>query len=234
MGNSFGWRLADHQAQLSRNGFGVRIDLTSPSAGMLLQKEGVELGTFFAFDGSANEGVDGFVRGDDLIANYEADERSAISGDVYWRLLPAEGDSFALEFIYSIRTDLLDSRPMPCIRCQVVTEAVPALATIYNSDEGALVREMAGSRESGNYCLCSVGGETSLAVGTIPNDLAELTVVETEGGAVVSFQLRSEFLEKGVIRRMRMLLAVASGDRSEEQVRMLAQSFVDSGLPLNT
>jgi len=79
---------------------------------------GTEAVSLFSVESSnSNETlVDVYVRGDDLIAKYQSSE-DELDRELYWRVLDVDlpADSFALEMIYSLQTDLLDTQPDPRI-----------------------------------------------------------------------------------------------------------------------
>ena len=222
-------KLADRELQLTiANGsFGAGAKVTV----------GRDAASLFSVESSSTEETlaDLYVRGDDLIANYKssADE---FERELYWRIhdVDAQSESFALEMIYSLQTDLLHSQPDPCIVSTLKLQAV----SYWSAAGDPLIGELKWRKQdAANGCqliTAVLEGGTHLALAVYPTDLIKMELTQVGGETTVTCRLNADFLEKGVIRRTRMFALCSAGPVGEEDIVEMAQTFLDSKTPLTT
>lgn len=234
MENKSCWFLDRKIAYASCGAFNLQTDLSRPSEGVILTRNSQTIGSFFGANvEQADRLFDAYCRGQDLIVEYPADQRTAIAGELYWRLIERSPELLALEWIYSLRTSLLDTKPAPIARCQIKAKADQIECTsIRNPNVEALIKDPRRLKPANNFCFFAIESECSLAVGAFPNDLQNLQVQTGGEQTELAFHLKSEFLEKGVIRRHRLCMAIAAGADSHEKIQQVADNFVRSELPL--
>lgn len=195
-----------------------------------------------------------YVRGNDLIARHDS-SADAFDRELYWRILNGEKNvdgetggvtevgSFALEMIFSLQTDLLDTRPQPCI-VSTMSFGDRAKTSYWSAVGDALAGELNWQRQpNANGCQLIMGqlsGGVKVVVAVYPTDLTDMELVSSDGKddthaeVTVTCRLNADFLEKGVIRRTRMLAAFFESDATESAMLELGQQFLDSEIPLTT
>ena len=179
--------------------------------------------------------ADLYVRGDDLIANYQSSD-DQFARELYWRVLDDElpTSSFALEMIYSLQTDLLDSQPEPRIISELKTTEVCYWSAVGNALTGDLKWKKQEGADGCQLITARLSDETRIAIAVYPSDLVVMEFADIEGETTLTCRLNAEFLEKGVIRRTRMFAMFAASDMSDAEMAEVAQKFLDSELPLTT
>ncbi|MCA9235915.1 MAG: hypothetical protein KDA44_10620 [Planctomycetales bacterium] len=142
--------------------------------------------------------VDAYVRGNDLAVSYGTTMSRPFSLQIYWSALNLPPAVAAIEAVVSVQTELLQTHPGFALVSNLPTAASPrdfALA------DGAV--------------LLHVGQSWSIAELAPPTDFARGEAIENPAGGVTTrWRLEPEFLEKGVIRRVRVrtLVLPRSGD----------------------
>jgi hypothetical protein len=138
--------------------------------------------------GAAASPHDAFARGHDLVAVYAQDEPQSFQWQVYWRATTPEPQVVLIDVILSLQTPLLESFP------RVITQS--RLPT-------GEAKELPG--EGDCLVLRPTACDWSYAEMTHPKDrgILELTPYR-DGGLCIERRLGGQFLEKGVIRRLRL------------------------------
>lgn len=234
------WELIGQLASVSANLADKELQLTI-SNGSLNAGAKVTLGrdaaSLFSIESSsANESLsDLYVRGNDLIANYKssADE---FQRELYWRIhdVGAETESFALEVIYSLQTDLLHSQPDPCIVSTLRLQSVSYWSAVGDPLVGELKWQKQDAAEGCQLMISTLAGGNQLALAVYPSDLIQMELAQSDGETTVTCRLNADFLEKGVIRRTRMFAICAHSAASESDMVQIAQTFLDAKTPLTT
>ena len=197
-------------------------------------------------NGDTSESVETYCRGGDLISRYSADSKDSISREIYWRLVTGVvelSDQIAsVEMIYSLETDLLDSAPQPSLPStfsnashrwfQAHVGPDDALDSQWNECSWEDACFAAGEGDGRVACLIHFPGGNSLLQTVYPPDLRGVEINKLEQQTEIHWQLRSDFLEKGVIRRLRLLTVVGGEDSSEKDLLDAASHFYRSELPL--
>jgi hypothetical protein len=197
-------------------------------------------------NGDATESVETYCRGGDLISRYAADSKDSISREIYWRLVTDAvelSDQIAsVEMIYSLQTDLLDSAPQPSVPSTFSNASTRWFQSHQGSDDAAdpqwnecdweAACFAAGEGDGRVACVIGFPGGSSLLQTVYPPDLRGVEMNSVEQQTEIHWQLRSDFLEKGVIRRLRLLTVIGGEDASEKDLLGAASHFYRSELPL--
>ena len=196
--------------------------------------------------GPASETVETYCRGGDLISRYGADSKDPISREIYWRLVLGEDEISEkvarVEMIYSLQTDLLDSAPQPSVPSIFSNASNRWFQACEGADHDSDVKWSeccwedacfaAGEGEGRVACVIGFPEGNTLLQTVYPPDLRGVEINVTGQQTEVHWQLRSDFLEKGVIRRLRLLTVVGGEDSIEKDLLDAASHFYQSELPL--
>lgn len=230
-----------------------QVDVRRPAAGMhLLQFDsqplvGSLLGTAWCSP-SAGEGLEAplaeaYARGNDLVACYAPTHDWPYSSQIYWRLEESYAVAGALAgamLMVSVETDLLDSHPRINVSTQLAAdEALFLELDDQHADARSLDARPPGEKTLITRCGCLLlrlpDGKTSYAEMAHPSDFQELTVTgEQSKSWQVSWQLFAHFLEKGVIRRARMVGAFLPRADDVAIATACYRTMINSPLPLTT
>ncbi len=135
----------------------------------------------------------------------------------------------SVELLYSLQTLLLDSRPNPRLESRLYGESIKAFQ---------LSRDLSLQPHQGDSAPAAWlirQGDQSLLLTVMPSDALVLNVCTAEGAAngpheyLFEWDLDADFLEKGVIRRLR---AFAVTGQHEEAIIQAANDFFVSEVPL--
>ena len=234
------WQLAESDARLQVGSLHANVDLLQPANGLhQLSRQnssfaGKLLGVTVAEESAtptnlATVGIDKFVRGGDLIANYPQCESQPFTLHIYWRVATADSRLIILDAIVSLQTSLLE-----CFPKAILTTELPASeAWIVPSDGSSptkLAQQLNSSAPSGVLLRGAENGWSYLEV-THPDDLGEWRVTNSTT-AKIERELGGEFQEKGVIRRLRVRGAFIADDNDLEIATQLIKDFAASRPPL--
>lgn len=189
-----------------------------------------------------------YVRGNDLIARHQCPS-DKFDRELYWRILNDQTGfetglkSFAVEMIFSLQTDLLDTRPDPCIVSTLSFEDF-AKTSYWSAVGDALAGEMKWQPQpTANGCQLIAGqlaGGLKVVLAVFPSDLTKMEL-NCSGGTedrnaevTITCRINAGFLEKGVIRRSRLMAAFFDADTDEAMMIQLGQQFLDSETPLTS
>jgi len=234
------WELTGQLASSSSQLKGQELQLTIANGSLGSGAKvtvGRDAASLFSVESSDIEEMlsDLYVRGDDLIAKYisSADE---FERELYWRIhqFDSQTESFGLEMIYSIQTDLLDSQPDPCVVSTLKVQSVNYWTAVGDSLAGELKWQKQDSADGCQLITTKLEGGSYLAIAVYPTDLVLMELSQSNGETEVTCRLNADFLEKGVIRRTRMFAICSDTAVSEGDVVQLAQKFLDSETPLTT
>ena len=234
------WGLNDQLASAESSVGGQDLQLTinscSPASGARITVGRDAMSLFSVESSNPNERLaDLYIRGDDLIAKYQSSD-DQFDRELYWRVpdLDLPVGAFALEMIYSLQTDLLETNPNPRIISELKAREVEYWAADGDSLAGELKWKQQATADGCQMITAKLSDETRLAVAVYPNDLMVMEFAEIDGETILTCRLNAEFLEKGVIRRTRMFAMCAAGNVSDADMIKVAQEFLDSDLPLTT
>jgi len=248
------WTLKKGVAELDCSAFRLRIDTSNPElGGQVFFTQGATAAALFQVGASVSdsqEEVETYCRGSDLISRYTAGSEDPITRELYWRVVEGEDEVsdevVSVETIYSLQTDLLDSVPQPSVP-SVFAEASSRWflgrdGADADADADAVVQWnecswedacfAAGEEGSRVACVISLENGSSVLQTVYPPDLRGIEMNLADTQTEIHWQLRSDFLEKGVIRRLRLLTVLGSGDSTEKELLDAADHFYRSELPL--
>lgn len=182
-------------------------------------------------------GDDSYVRLNDLSLRYAPTKEIPTSVSVVWRLHdPLEwlsgsspqdlAQTLLLESIISFQTDLLDAAPLRNLESVFPAATLLSLPPLRPARPGEI-----DWPSSVNAHLFSNAGWLLLSA-VYPSDLRWLSVSRSGEEYHQQARLRAESLEKGVIRRLRCLLALGP-ESLRSQLETLPDQFADSKLPLS-
>jgi hypothetical protein len=234
------WQLGGDKALLNAEGLQAIVDISSPSLGLhglSLNGEpiaGQLLGVTVAEEGApptelAIAGIDGFIRGSDLVANYPQCETQPFTLHNYWRIAEVSDKLVVIDAIVSLQTTLLECYPKT-----ILTTALPAEnSLVLSTDETAeqSVSSIFESDELVGILLRGIHPEWSYVEITHPTDLGTWRI-EKNGTTRMQRELGGEFQEKGVIRRLRVRGAFVAAANDAEFARRVIKEFVASSPPL--
>ena len=188
--------------------------------------------------------TDAYVRGRDLVATYAPSNRWPYAPQLYWSVAePVESDDgvlASLSLLVSIQTNLLDSHPRIAVESRLAAEEV--LRLVVDNHDDVLVESLIGGEQTifprANVC-CLLrrlpGGQFSYAEFLPASDFRQLSVEFAPGGECrTRWELFAEFLEKGVIRRARVQLALLNRDNDVQLATACCRRLENRPLPLTT
>ena len=234
------WELAGQLASASSTLADKDLQLTIANGSLEAGAKvtvGRDAASLFSIESAGDQATlaDLYVRGADLIAKYES-STDEFERELYWRIcdVGAQSESFALEMIYSLQTDLLHSQPDPCIVSTLKLQAVTYWSAVGDPLIGELKWRKQDAADGCQLITAVLEGGTRLALAVYPTDLIKMELTQAGGETTVTCRLNADFLEKGVIRRTRMFALCSADTVSTEDVVEMAQTFLDSKTPLTT
>ena len=193
-------------------GLGQLVYRDVPTSGFV---QGIALGTTDPF--SNQELSEIYVRGGDLVVSYAETQRRPFSLQIYWRATADKRGALLLDTILSLETDLLESFPDLTAKTQLPATAAWSLSSDESNDESsgassgasnvekiALAEGRAVNLNANRVLLQPTGFDWSYAEAMHPADRSKSQLICTKGESLtMERQLGGQFLEKGVIRRLR-------------------------------
>ncbi len=234
------WLLSDSRAHLQVGSLRGQVDLNNPALGVngLAWNNGSVAGNLFGVTVAQEVaepsslsvvGLDKFVRGDDLVANYPQTESQPFSLHIYWRLTKAEPQLVILDAIVSLQTSLLE-----CFPKVMLTTNLPATEAWQVPGQGMPPSQIGGQVEtnkSAGVLLRETKRGWSYLEVTHPDDLGSWQV-DPASPIMMRRELGGEFQEKGVIRRLRVRGAFFPCENDLEITTRLIDEFAASPPPL--
>lgn len=191
----------------------ARVSASNPAGGLEnLKRGGVSLaGLLLADPAVEHAAAETYVRGLDFVGTYPPSADFPFRSQRYWSARALTGDAVALTLTLSLQTDLLDSAP----RVELVSRVLGAEAELDAEGRGVL----------------RVPDGGMIVVAPHPTDAPEC-VVDTLGEAVL-LRVAPPFLEKGVIRRVRIAaIMFPPGGGEPDAVGDAVGDWADDPLPL--
>jgi len=185
------WQFAATGARLLTSPLSGEVALDNPAAGIgrLVWRDVPFVGNVLGVSaGESSAPQDAFARGADLVAVYAQTEPQSFTWQVYWRAFVPEADVVLLDVILSLQTPLLESFPRVATHSQL-----PAGEALEVVDAGDCI------------LLRPAKGDWSYAEMTHPKDRGNWQLSSTANDQLrLDRRLGGQFLEKGVIRRLRL------------------------------
>lgn len=207
------WRLDATRAILCTPQLTAGIDLLNPCAGLgqlVFQGapiEGFALGVYVGINAalSKEDLNDVFVRGNDLVATYAETDERPFSLQVYWRATIGEQGTLLLDTILSLQTDLLESFPGLAVETQLPAADAWLLSNGESTATEITIPCDLPADRGDSLLLRPTDGAWSYAETSHPEDRGESQIERCEDGSLLlQRQLGGQFLEKGVIRSLRV------------------------------
>jgi hypothetical protein len=242
------WHLKGQSGQLDIRDLKASVDLSAPHAGLGKLHAfghatagtvlGVQLETGERLSGARL--ADAYSRGRDLVAVYEQTDVRSFRATVYWRALDLAAGlhAAAVELIVSVQTDLLDTTPQ--LRAHSRIDATAAYAGAMSEawesfSLSTLLQQPNGAAASPRCVALPLRGLDATYCEMIhPSDWRGVEVIRTEGGIELDWPLVGHFMEKGVVRRLRVRGVLLHGPPDEAQIGDLYREFAASSPPLTT
>ncbi len=217
-GGSAIWNLASSTAELRTPHLKGETDLARPWTGLHCLKyreralEGSILG-LATCEGLFGEGVDeSFVRGNDLVARYRETNDRPFSLQVYWRVKSHENGTVVVDFLLSFETQLLESFPQLRITTELPCDQIWTLPSQTGPSQTASVQTgpvqlPSDQQHEGSSCMVlrSENENWSYAEMAHPEDQDHWRFEgQNQETGIVQRTVGGTFLEKGVIRRLRL------------------------------
>jgi hypothetical protein len=234
------WQLVQSLGQLRCGALTARVDVEQPSLGLHeLSLNGAPvagqlLGVTVAEENApptelAIAGIDKFVRGGDLVANYPQCETQPFTLHNYWRIAEASDKLIVIDAIVSLQTTLLECYPKT-----ILTTELPARSAVIispsDNDERSIDAAME-SDEAVGILIRGVHPAWSYVEIAHPTDLGTWRI-EKNSTARIQRELGGEFQEKGVIRRLRVRGAFLPRKNDAQTARQIFAEFAESEPPL--
>ena len=255
------WEFVPPIARLRRAPWHAQVDVSRPQLG-LHQLRLDEFAIDGQLAGVVPSGVtawpakvvDTYVRGHDLVATYEPTADWPYAPQLYWRaerLDTGQGVVTSVSLLVSVQTNLLDTHPRIEVASSLPADEVLRVAIA--DGEAAHVEALLGGERTihPRADVCCVlrrlpGGRLSYAEFMPASDFRRLTVdlqprpsarpnhTPSGGDCHTRWELFAEFLEKGVIRRVRLQLAVLDRAGDIELAAECCRTMKRRPLPLTT
>ena len=234
------WQLQSDQAQLKVGQFSACVDLANPQIGLqqINCDESVLAGQFLGISAGKLESSqslvvdEAFTRGTDLIACFAETKAQPYSLEVYWRAFKQDR-SYVVDLLLSVETNLLESFPSLLTQTQLVAEET---CTVTSDGTAELITDFAQVspiQEAACLILRPPNSKWSYVEMPHPEDLGETTASRDEQGrTTIRRILAGSFMEKGVIRRLRIRGAVVPRKDDVQLATQLLNGLVTEAPPL--
>jgi hypothetical protein len=186
--------------------------------------------------------AEAYVRGNDLVATYSPAAEWPYSPQLYWQartLQLIDGVLGSVSMLVSVQTHLLDTHPKIDVVSQIPSSEYCCIALADN--EEAIVEPVSGDKTikspTGMYCVLWRLRAKPMSYIEIASaaDLYQISFGPGgEGRLFATWQLLTEFLEKGVIRRARVHAALLPRENDIELAIECCRAVERIPLPLTT
>jgi hypothetical protein len=243
------WTLDRHWGKFSVGAIGATVDLEQPVMGLLAMRGSAEqvLGRLLVItSGEAGSTwpaklVDGYVRGNDLVATYTGGDDWPYRPQIYWDVETIEaGDQEipAITLVISIQTNLLDTHPRIVVASNLLCEEGFLVSIV--GDDMLIDSHVKGLQTlDPRATACGLvwrlpGTKTSYAEIMPTADFRRLNVARSDTVIGSRWELFAEFLEKGVIRRSRLQSLFLPRENDIQLTAEACQTITKRPLPLTT
>lgn len=206
------WESQSGQYHLAQPPFAWKADGEQLKRGLELSRDDRPLLEAFSIPDPdfVEQSQHAYSRGSDLFTLFENQSRTA---ECYWRLVSSTAPWLLLESIVSLRSSKL------------TTERIEfALAVRNLSDSFRKVENVDGLFDQATNVVWYLTAH--------PDDAQQVSFELNHEGARIDITV--PWLERGVIRRIRILLAVRDGLAESEELAAVRQRFAESEIPLTT
>lgn len=235
------WNLSGDQAFLQSKTLAGLVDVSKPQLGLhqlQINNQSVA-GHLLGIKTTPEERHDApqehYSRGDDLVVAYQQSGGQQFGYEVYWRMVNQEQGIIGLEAIVSIQTDLLESFP----EFHVVSELGEVEILVASEVSSDLqFRKLEGELQGDDLGLLLVrprDADWSYVEMTHPEDPNHWQVERKDAGnTTIHRKLGGLFMEKGVIRRMRIRGLMLPREGDQQLAQQCLEGFRSAAPPLTT
>ena len=223
------WILIPPSARLSSDSFKASVKITPDSIALIVDQfeNGISPVTLLNINvaNPLGEQIDCYIRGNDLVLRFKSSDDLPLYTEIYFRVIHIEPQLLAIESIISLNTHSLNLNPSICVNSEV---EIPA-------NDSVAIQTDDFDRDSHTRSLSYDGSNITLSA--LESDYKTATVNRERIGnserLEIKMQLASGTLEKGVIRRMRVLGFLSTNAKQQSQLDIISQ-FEKSAIPLTT
>ncbi len=238
------WVLAGSEARLESSSLRAKVFLDRVSGGLCEIIWDQQAALCRPLQLLCNEGqrLESYVRGRDLVSTHEANLPHG-SPQIYWRLHASSPPAIGVEVVLSMRTELLDSRPLSAVDSMAASVSAYHCPTLNAADFAEVNLASAPHFWKAEtsaihlFVLRSERLQMTYAEMVHPSDFVSAELSKPEP-AIDSWRLKSvlfpESLEKGVIRRARICGWFLPIENDLAVTVELARKFINEPLPLTT
>lgn len=209
-----GWKVSDNKATYKHGSLELIVQ-TQPKLGIEARHDQWHCAWEIApsEDSVQPETVDpapeeSYSRLEDFIVRFPQKFPWPFSYQLDVRMQPSDANLLVAELWLSVQTSMLECHPQ--LRMIPTTSKAPWTCH--------------------PQFICSADRQFALAIH--PLDQIDSTIQSNRSGDIQRLDLFGKFMEKGVIRRGRVLLVASNSSISEKQMKELCKSFAASSLPL--
>lgn len=234
------WQLTHSNARFNIGSLQAHVDLLDPGLGIhglnwnSTPLAGNLLGVTVTEESAppsqlSIEGVDHYVRGSDLVANYPQSQSQRFTLQVYWRVTNSAPNLIVIDAIVSLQTSLLECFPKALLTTRLPQGDVFTIAR--NGSPALTTPDRFTSEEPAGTLVRCDGQLWSYLEATHPTDLGCWRVAQGSG-IQIERELGGEFQEKGVIRRLRVRSVFLARENDEQVARQILAEFAEAEPPL--
>lgn len=242
------WTLFRQAAAAERCELNSLVNLDRPEEGIVATSASARAGEFRLLSISSPDSggwpaklVESYARGNDIVTSYAGFDGWPFSPQIYWTVETIDVGGVAVHTIslmLSIQTDRLDTHPKIVVRSSLPTEEVLRISV---AGEELLVDSHADGAlhiDPQATACCQLwrlpDRELTYAEIMPRSDFRQLSVERRDHTATSRWELFSEFLEKGVIRRARLQAAFLPREDDVQLAAECCQAIERRPLPLTT
>lgn len=242
------WTLFRQAAAAEHCELKALVNFDRPEEGLVATSASARAGEFRLLSISSSDSggwpaklVESYARGSDTVTSYAGFDGWPFSPQIYWTVETIDVDGVeihTLTLMLSIQTDRLDTHPKIVVSSSLPTEEVLRVSV---AGEELLVDSRADGAlhiDPQAAACCQLwrlpGSELTYAELMPRSDFQKLSVERRGHTATSRWELFSEFLEKGVIRRARLQAAFLPREDDVQLAAECCQAIELRPLPLTT
>ena len=224
----FCWILDSQSARLECDSFKGSIKILQKSVSLDLShksnhEQNIQI-VNVTMDSPLGKCADQYVRANDLIIRFKSNKHLPLHTEIYFRVIHVTSNLIAIESIVSLHTHQLDLRPKVEISAEAFdTKGKQVKSKLFAGSHLSNSRSI--ECDDSALCLTAFHSDCQLPI--------DVPVVDSIGQPSIRLQLQPGRLEKGVIRRMRVLSVFCAGNCSQLLMDLIKQ-FENSSIPLTT
>ena len=226
------WRVDQFQATYEDAIWNIHYDARRPQNGLTVRSSLVARTELLAIDlpgATAEETVtEIYARGSDLVIGYEQHRSRSVRPEFYYRVQQATADTLAVQLIASVETSLLESAPTTFVRSKLETGTL-----MQRGRDGDWISEADTQTAAVVGCVQRPAeADISFFQFVHPSDYCRAFSDAETGSA--GFALFPDSLEKGVIRRGRVLAGFVPREDDLQRASECFDQLLNEAPPLTT